>query len=317
MSTFNDKCLILDLSFQEFGADRKIPKAMIDIGRDQAPASTDQDQTKAKTRIRATKRILDDPRIEAIHNHNAETRAHVRAFYTLPDTILRAGTYRVPLGLVKAAHTYMEQRGSERAALVEEAVAALPEIVLADQAVLEPVGAFNPAEYPTAAQLRDEYGMTVKWRKFSVPSDTLEDIDPALRVQAEAQFLDEIKQAQVDAVALLRAQFALLITRMQDALLPGEDGKKRRFHASKLENVLDFLKTFPGRNVLQDTALAECVEKTRAMLEGTDLEAFRKSDALRAHVAEKITAVATTLATLTESQERSISFLDETAEMAA
>jgi len=315
--TFNDNCVILDLSFSEYGHDKKIPKAMIDIGRTQAPESSVQDQSNAKTRIKASKRILDDPRITAIHNHNAETREHVRSFYTLPDPILRPGMYRVPIGLLKEADTYMKQRDSEREALVEVAVAGLPEIILSDEAVLGPVGAFNRAEYPTAGQLRAEYEMTVKWRKFSVPSDALDDIDPALRAQAEEEFLDEIKQAQVDAVALLREQFALLVSRMQSALEPQADGKKRKFYSSNLENVLAFLKTFPGRNVLQDDQLAECVAQTQALLEGTDVNAFRKSDALRAHMAQKISAVAATLATLTEPQERSVSFIDETAELAA
>jgi hypothetical protein len=82
----------------------------------------------------------------------------------------------------------------------------------------------------------------------------------------------------------MREGLQQLVASMVEKLTPGEDGKKRRFHSSLIENFNDFLSTFELRNVTDDAELAAVVAQARAILGGVNAEDVRKNEAIRANL---------------------------------
>jgi hypothetical protein len=320
--TLLDSCVILSLTFSQYGTKVQVPKNLVTIG--QADASTKADQDRAKRRMKTGKTILDDPRVAAIHSHQEQLRTTVIEMYTVPtkrNSFLRSGYYPLPIPLIKETNATLEEGRSIREALIEEAANALPDIIANDKLILEPVGAFNPLEYPTPAKFRARFKMRVEYLNFSVPGQTLQDVDPKLRAKVEQEFLENVEQAEKQAIATMQAMFTVLVTRMKEALEPSPDGKKKKFHESAITNILDYVKTFKQRWAAaagsNDDAMVQLVNEAGALLEGTDVEAFRAVNSFRTTMHGKITAIANQLATLTEAQGRAYSFDEDDEEVAA
>ena len=68
---------------------------------------------------------------------------------------------------------------------------------------------------------------------------------------------------------------------MVEVLTPGEDGKPKRFHATTVTKLNEFLENFSIRNVTDDKVLASIVDSAQKLLNGVDVKDLRENEAVR------------------------------------
>ena len=91
-----------------------------------------------------------------------------------------------------------------------------------------------------------------------------------------------------------------------------DDGKKKIFKASSVENVRAFLDGFTDRNLADDKALEELVNQARQALTNINAKDLRKDDDLRANATKVFSDIRATLDTMiVDRPARQISFDEE------
>jgi hypothetical protein len=86
----------------------------------------------------------------------------------------------------------------------------------------------------------------------------------------------------------LREEFAGIVRHMVERLSGEEDGKPKRFQASMLDKMGDFLESFGDRNLFHDEQLAALVDQARDVVRGLSAEELRQDGNLRRYIAEEM-----------------------------
>ena len=169
----------------------------------------------------------------------------------------------------------------ELAALVESLIEVYPSQITPEATRLGPL--FNPRDYRPVEALRTLFGFdrSYDWTAFTVPP-ALEQMNKALydRLNKEAQS----KWAEIEAngVLLLRETVAGLVGGLVESLTPKEGtGEKKKFYASSVTKITDFIQTFRRRNICNDAALEAEIDKMEALVKGIDLKAMSSDVKLR------------------------------------
>ena len=93
--------------------------------------------------------------------------------------------------------------------------------------------------------------------------------EAALKAE-QADMVNALAEVKREGIALMRETIADLVGGLAESLTPGEDGTKKKFHASSVTKIMDYLETFQDRNLWGDGALQKEVEKLRGMVEGVN-----------------------------------------------
>lgn len=146
---------------------------------------------------------------------------------------------------------------------------------------------FNPEDYTKPEELRALFKFGHTWLAFGVP-DELKQFDAAIYAKAQAKAKAVWAEIEANGIALLRETIADMVGSLAESLTPKEDGSKRKFHASSVEKIQQFVDTFKQRNICKDIELEIEVERLRKMVEGVDVEKLsagaKGDDALREKV---------------------------------
>jgi hypothetical protein len=142
---------------------------------------------------------------------------------------------------------------------------------------------FNEADYPIDVR-----------RKFRFESITMDVPGRSGLLTLELYEREREKfQALMDetrelATVALREEFAGLIRHMVERLSGEEDCKPKRFQASMLDKMGEFLDSFGDRNLFADDKLAELVDQAREVVRGLSTEELRQDGNLRRYIADEM-----------------------------
>lgn len=225
-----------------------------------------------KALLRLTKRLLDCKEYQDIAKFDWETVAMVRS-RSIPS-LFKSGVYQMKPQFVPEMDAYLRERGEQRAEMVKALVAVYQQRVEEAGKKLGPQ--FRETDYPSVGAFEACFGM--EWRFFTLgPPERLRGLDPEF-VRREADRLKDLfARAREEGLALVRAEFSGLVDHLVDRLTPGDDGKRKKFTASSVENITKFLADFEAKDVANDAEMGALVMKARQLLAGADPEKIRES----------------------------------------
>lgn len=145
-------------------------------------------------------------------------------------------------------------------------------------------GMFNPADYPTRAELESKY-------LFKVSFMPLPDIDFRLNLgqteinnltqQVETAFRDRINAAVSDTWARIKDQLTHMKERLSDS--------EAIFKNSLFDNLRDIIDLLPKLNVTDDFNITQICDQMKTLI--VDPESVRKNTRLRSQKADEVDAI--------------------------
>jgi hypothetical protein len=286
-----DKTSCVSITFGSLGNTRKVSTSEVEVDAD-------------KSLIHVNKMLLDSPELKAISKHDAETRSTVLAI-SLPS-FFRAGFYLVPIAAIPKVEDILKAAQSKRLYLVEAFLKTYKDHKA--QAELRLKGLYQAADYPSASRVRACFIFEWTWLTFSTPS-RLKEISAEFFAQEQAKAATHWQQATDEITLLLRSSLKDLVDHMVERLTPGDDLKPKRFHATTVTNLQEFLANFAIRNVTDDAQLDMIVKSAQQLLSGVDADLIRSNEAVRDSTKSGFELVKQCLDTLvTEAGSRKIVF---------
>ncbi len=250
------------------------------------------------------------PVVKSIGYHAEKFRNWMKG-RALPAEILPAGTYMVPLGLVEEVVLRIEAEDKQRRQCVEELLAKYDQLKdeakkRAEHTVKQMTERYSLDEaqaaqlldtlcdeeqYPTAEDIRQKFGVSLRYYDCSVPQQ-LAKVNSELHQAAVAQFNADVAAMYDEIRDALRESFAKLVTHLVERLAPVAPGEKPKvLRANALDNLNDFLNTFEQRNLVNDFQLKELVQKARKVMTGVSVDDLKNQPSLRERVKEQMGAV--------------------------
>ena len=282
------KAICLTMDFGLFGNTRQVDTDVIDI-----KIGAEIDDKIKKNRLRAQKRLLNSPELDAVRTFDYYTRKHVRAV-SLPYDV---GLDLVPHEYVPGVDEFLEQRAKEREEkLVPAFLAAYP--AQCEAAAIELGSQYNQTDYKTLEQVRAQFVFRYKWIRFGVPGE-LKHINKKVWEKAGAQAAADMAAATEEMRNVLRAAMLELVNHMVERLKEDEEGKPLKFHGSTVHNLAEFLGNADFRNITDDAAVKSLVKQARELLTGVDVDSLKEPGAVRDKVKTGFSKIAATLDTLT------------------
>ena len=144
---------------------------------------------------------------------------------------------------------------------------------------------FNDADYPV--DVRTKFRFEWRFKTLDVPGKSRL-LSPELCERERVKFQALMQETRKLATVALREEFAGIVRHMVERLAGEEDGKPKRFQASMLDKMGEFLDTFSDRNLFQDEKPSELVSQAREVVSGLSTEELRQDGNLRRYIAEEM-----------------------------
>lgn len=233
------------------------------------------DEKMLKT-LKHSKPLFENEEYDAIETFKSKRRAEFANLgipFPLGDSMYLIRITNIPKAEELATKTEQELKGLVKALEGTYSASIAPEAVK-----LGPL--YNAGDYKSPEALVGLFKFKSKWMHFGVP-EVLKEIDAALWEKERERTAAVWQEAKEQGLMLLRQSTAEMVTRLVDAVTPDAEGNKKRFFATSVTNIEEFLNTFQDRNLANDTALMAEVEKLKKLIEGKSIEAFKTDEALR------------------------------------
>jgi len=260
------------------GNSRKVSNSQVEVDTD-------------KSLIRVSKHLLDSKELRTIANFDGEIRRY------LYDTCLpfEAGIHLCPFALLEQTEGKLREFTNGRETLVAAFIEAYPS--LCQEAAKRLRSLYNPADYPPADHVAQQFSFTWQYISFGVP-DQLREISTKIWHDEREKAAQMMAEAGREIQQVLRTAMAELVKHMRDRLKDGPDGKPLRFKETTVSNLVDFLGTFDFRNVTDDAELKALVDKARETLTGISADDLRTTAGVRTKVQQGMADLAAELDTM-------------------
>ena len=262
-----ENAMLLVLNLYSFGISRKL--------RSDAVAKEHGGKEK---RFRSQKTILESREVDDIKSFDGFTKKFINNL-CLPFEL--PGFRMIPNSSVAEAEEYLMVRLDKREELIGKMLDAYPDLKAKDKIDLG--DAFKEHDYPSVAQVREEYSMRWRFLTFTTPGN-LKQLNRALwereRERSAKMWADNAKLAD----AFLHGTMSKIVNHMIDKITGKGDGKKWVFYSSTIDNVNQFLKTFDPRNINNNGELSELAKRLKDAMEGVDVDDIKKRKNVREHI---------------------------------
>lgn len=272
-----DRAVCLSLSLHRLGTQRKMKVAELQPG-----VETNADM------VRVSKKLLDAPELDAIKRHDSGIRRWLETKVSGP-ALFRSGVYMIACELVGEVDAELQTRLDDRANILVPSFLGVYDNAVTD--ARRSLGVhFRAEQYPTRDAVAATFSSEFRYFTLGSPQGLERiraDIFEREGQKAAAQWSEVLEESR----NVLRAEFSELVTHMVERLEPGAEGKTKRFNASTIDNLDDFLSTFAARNIADDAALQAIVSQAREALKGVRPETIRNSRSARDMARERFTEV--------------------------
>ncbi len=299
-AAFVQQTIYLDVTFHRPGVKRK---------GDLTKVQTQAD----KSQLRLSKNIVNSPAYTALVKVQRDFRKWLKARSVWSP--LRRGIARLPVPLIGKIYDRLDHIEKLYMKRANEFLEEYPSLVQKAKEDLK--DQWNAANYPSLERLGAAFW--VERRLFDLARPSESKLGPKVASQENLRAAAEIEQDFLMVKAALRLTLRSLVDHLAERLAPAADGSKKQFGNTTVGKLVEFVELLPFRNVVDDTALAECANQAKKLLEGYTPEDFKSNDddgaALRAHVSSKLFEIKGVLDGLVEEMpERQIVLAGEDSE---
>lgn len=249
------------------------------IKKDRKASEEVTTQNNAKRGVaRVTKSLLGDcAELKEIQKLVGQVRNHHLYTYTLPWD--DAGWRLLTTALMPKFFESMTALQNEFYALVDKFIdnyefeKTEAEIALGDM--------FNPADYPSADELRSKFSFKIDREPIPEAGDW--------RVDVQNEAMEELREATTSAneqkfnkaMSEVWEKLYTCLSKLSERIDYGDDDEKKRFHSSTVDNLTDLVDLLDAFNITNDPVLTQMrVDLSRAM-RGVTMEALKEDAGLR------------------------------------
>ena len=271
LGNVTDKTMFLRVNFRVLGNSRKVANSAVLSEQTQAEVSP--------ALLKVQKTLLDSPELKAIGKLDGEMRTYLYK-KSLPYEM---GVYLIPMDLIESVTARMKAFSIERETLVQAFITAYPVLCQKAALVAEGLGIlYNPADYPSAAELPGKFGCSWKYLQFMTPG-TLKQY--GMYEDEMQKAVEQMEQVSQEITFLMRQTLLELVAHLKSALLPNADGKPKRLFASAVTNIQEFMETFKARNITNDSDLeALATEVSKLIHPGVNTDMLKKDESFKQEV---------------------------------
>lgn len=176
--------------------------------------------------------------------------------------------------------------------MVDDFIAHYPALVQTAQNYLG--GLFNPADYPSADEVRSKFGFRLVFSPVPESGDFRLDVAEQdlqdLRLQYEANFNDRLADAMREPWDRLHKLLGDMSKKLTDEANE-EDQAKKRYHDTLITNATSLCSLLTHLNVTKDPKLEEARRQLEQTMLGADIDAIKESPEVRASMKSKVDSI--------------------------
>jgi hypothetical protein len=256
------------------------------IGRMRQIKQIEVTTTADKTQLRHQKQLIDSPELDEIRSQDGYLQRHLDSISCHYDKSTRFVPNVELAKLYKAMQAYQQIR---RPKLVAQFMAEYRKLETLDFAPLAAVlgDQFHRADYAPADEV--EAGFDFSFELRPVGKIDLAGL-PDFIVEMELEKEQTKRAAAVDEwTKTMRVALHGVITQLFDAVKKDPiSGKRKKFYDSHVENLMGFCKTFPTRNLGDDSECMKMRDDIRSLMKGVTPDMLRESENLKDTIAAKL-----------------------------
>lgn len=262
-------------------------------------------KTDANTKLlKIQKTLLESPELEAIKKADGAMRTFLYE-NCLPHPDM--GIMILPNALLGPIEAKLSEYGNvTRPNLVADFVTMYPQriaeakektAILASEIGVAFSDLWIDSAYPSPDTVAFKFSFDWQYLTFATP-EALPDI---LKAKENEKAIAKMNQAAEEITLLMRQTLLELVTHLKQALEPSADGKQKRFHATSVTNIHEFLATFKARNVTDDKQLEALAEQVSNLLSpDMDIDFLKTDDAFKASILSGMDSLGSQLNELVE-----------------
>lgn len=272
---------------------------------DETKKEVDEVNENVKKRTKVTRWLVDPKVLSKPNAVQGWAKAYLKTEAVSCHRAFGKSAYLVPLERVDVVDAKLEEMAAELKKRAGE-VADVWDEEVAKEAVLQgPL--FNGREYPTAADVRRAYAIEWSYVSFDAP-DNLKDVSAAAFKKATKAYERRCTDAFAETKLVMREALQQIVNEFKDRVTPGPDGKPKGYRNTVLDDMLEFLNTYPFRNLAGDDDLTKVTATLAKLTKGLTAEQLKENETVRTKVLGQIEKAATALDGLVETGRRGLRF---------
>jgi hypothetical protein len=254
------------------------------------------------------KQLIDQAELKSVRSHRQSLKNWLKTQAVRATTLTNPGMLMIPVKRVGEVENRIKSTQDSISADVEAFLPKYP--ALKESAKSRLKGLYREDDYPTEDEIRRKFRIDYKWMIFQTP-DALSAVSEELYEAERARLDEKWKEAWPEVRDGLREGFAILVSRMAEALQPDkETGEFPKLREPLVEKVHEFLRTFNDRNITSDAELDKFVAQAQGILSDATAKQIRGTSKLRDRMAKDFNAIATNVRKLKTTGARRIVFSD-------
>jgi ElaB/YqjD/DUF883 family membrane-anchored ribosome-binding protein len=147
---------------------------------------------------------------------------------------------------------------------------------------------FNREDYPHRDQIAAKFGMRYSMIPLPQSGDFRVDIGEEGLKELQAQYEAVLHQRVTGAMTEAWERLHDCLSRMSERLEDTEDGKRKIFRDSLVDNAIEICGLLKSFNITNDTRMDEMRKQLEDAMRGVDADALRDSDSLREQTKRKV-----------------------------
>ena len=147
---------------------------------------------------------------------------------------------------------------------------------------------FNREDYPTRETIESKFGFRYSMIPLPQAGDFRVDIGEEGLKQLQDQYEGVLKTRIEGAMTEAWERLHDCLSRMSERLADSEDGKRKIFRDSLVENAIEICGLLKSFNITNDTRMDEMRKQLEDAMRGVDADSLRDSDSLREQTKRKV-----------------------------
>ena len=147
---------------------------------------------------------------------------------------------------------------------------------------------FNREDYPTRETIESKFGFRYSMIPLPQAGDFRVDIGEEGLKQLQDQYEAVLQQRVTGAMTEAWERLHDCLSRMSERLADSEDGKRKIFRDSLVENAIEICGLLKSFNITNDTRMDEMRKQLEDAMRGVDADSLRDSDSLREQTKRKV-----------------------------
>lgn len=213
--------------------------------------------------------------------------ANARAWHnnqTLPWS--DKGTRLLPVVNFIAYKQQLNQLESNYNRLVTSFLDAYPNLVSA--AAFNLGDLFNREDYPEVDRVAGKFGFSYFFTPVPDAGDFRIDINNSIQNELEQQFNSQFERRVEGAMRDVWDRLHDVLLHMKDRLTDEEDGKRKNFHKTMLENANQLIEILPALNITKDAKLEDARKDLIKALQGLETDDLKDNPTTRLDVRTQV-----------------------------